>query len=264
MATARGLPSLCDGAEGVEWAQTQAWRGLMRLCAARQWRGHFTKDTSMEASRQASPFAGIEWNLKGGQDQAKSQGIKSGAHADMGSIALAARVQNLELDDDYGREADALRAAAIRETAGALPNNAEYSLNERVLEAHREHSKAIALMVSVSLKAIPEARVEGSLSKFDSRDREWTASGLSVTLADDPSRTWDIRLSGEASYRGGGYSGSHLAHEGAIYAISAEQRGGIELDKGRQWDEGSSPTTIGLEAREYVLKLNKIAREYEE
>jgi len=219
----------------------------------------------MDAQRQASPFAGIDWNIRGSQAPATAPGFKPAAHADTGGVALAAKVHEFDFETE-DRAAHELRAAAVRETAGALPNNADSSLNERVMSAHREHAKSLALMVSVSLKAIPGARIEGSLSKLEmkERDRSWTASGLSITLADDPNRTWDISLAGNPSSLGGAYIGAQLAKEGANYSLTAEQRGGLELMKDDAWDAGTAPTTIGLQAREWIKNINAKAREYEE
>ena len=223
----------------------------------------------MEASRQASPFAGIDWNIRGQQTPAKASVVMPSAHADAGGVALAAKIQNLDFyfqETEIERDAHELRAAVVRDTGGALPNNADSSLNERVVVVHQEHAKSLALMVSVSLKAIPGARIEGSLSKLEmkERDRSWTASGLSITLADDPNRTWDISLAGNPSSLGGAYIGAQLAKEGANYSLTAEQRGGLELMKDDAWDAGTAPTTIGLQAREWIKNINAKAREYEE
>lgn len=222
----------------------------------------------MDTRNPSSPFHGIEWNIATAAPLRADKRPPLDAHAGLSDPSPAARIPQGDggLDEPHAGALH-LRALAFRETAGALPLNADESLEERVLAVHVEHAKALALMVSIALKEIPGAKVEGSLSNLSNQGREWKTDGLSITLPDEPSRTWDLRLEGAMSRRGGSYQGPQDSREGSNYYLVAERRegldGGLDLTKGT-WDETTRPTQLAMEATAWVTRLNQTAKEYEE
>jgi len=153
---------------------------------------------------------------------------------------------------------------AMRESGGLLPYDSDSSLEDRALKIHAEHARAITLMVTTAIKGIPGIQVEGSLSRIMQKGREWTATGLAVTLPDNLERKWHLSFEGTQTYRGGAYSGPKLAGEGANYTLTAEDRAtGLVISKSA-WDEEKRSTVIGLDSQHWVRQLNEKAKEYEE
>lgn len=146
------------------------------------------------------------------------------AHADLDNPVPAARSMepapfepehsSVFEDMDRGHK---IFLAAMRDSGGLLPYDSDNSLEDRVMRVHAEHARAITLMVTAGIKDIPGAQVEGNLSKIVQKGREWTASGLSITLPDNPGLTWELSFEGTQGTVGGAYSGAHATAEGANY-----------------------------------------------